>query len=501
MFAAQNLQHIADLPVEFDAVSTGSATSGSGSITATWSHTASGPNRIVIVVIAALQLNQVYTTHTRTVTYGGFPMQSLGGVHYANNDDGWIEFFYLLNPPTGSQTVSATVAYPSKSYPRLQGASLSYKNCRGVGTLEIGYGNEAGTGLSQTITSRTGERIVQAFETYKAFQSGPISNYSQAQRASLPASGGNADDAIIVGDAAGAPSVTFTATRLSDGQSYGEAAIRLLPSFVPFNEIQATASNKLVPNGVSGCYVTMIGGGGGGGTGYGAGFTASGGGGGGGGAAVVQRSFISAASLGSTYSVTVGLGGVSATDGGDTIFTSGSVSVTAGGGKKGANGISGNGNVAAGGSGGTASFSGVSVSTVNGTDGGVGGDPGGTAPPGTRAGQPAIDNTSGGAPGGGGGGARTGGGATARSGAGGSSSYASGGAAQLSADADGNNGVDAGAGLPGGGASGGASGNSGAGGIGGTGGAYGAGGGGGGSGNAVAAGGVGGAGYALIEWV
>lgn len=269
--------------------------------------------------------------------------------------------------------------------------------------------------------------------------------------------------------------------------------------FTPFTETNTARSNQPVPANATGVYITLIGGGGGGGGAAGGAFMSAGGGGGGGGAAVVERSYISASNLGTTYSVSVGSGGGNATSGTASSFSSGSVSVIAGGGGGGGTGASGSGG--SGGSGGAASVSGVTgISTVNGTAG--------ASSNATTNGAAASNNTSGGAPGGGAGAGRTGGGGGFSGGKGGNSQYAAGGGGGAGnawgKGTAGTAGSSASSGYPGGGGGGGGSsgfGQSGANGA--AGGTSGAGGGGAGGGDAAnsTGGGAGAAGYTKIEWV
>ena len=86
-------------------------------------------------------------------------------------------------------------------------------------------------------------------------------------------------------------------------------------------EENTTVTNQPVPAGVAGCYVVLLGGGGGGHFG-----------GGGGGSRV--EAWVPVASLGSSYSTTRGLGG-NQSAGGNSVFTSGAVTLTAGGGAAG----------------------------------------------------------------------------------------------------------------------------------------------------------------------
>lgn len=134
-----------------------------------------------------------------------------------------------------------------------------------------------------------------------------------------------------------------------------------LPSNVKFVEENLNCFNKPVPQGVSGCWVILIGGGAPGGVCPYGGGGAQGGVGGGGGARVGWV-FIPRKLLGTTYSTTVGIGGgkdgVSANYNGygtASVFSSGTITLTAGG--------------AVSYVGGTASAVGINAPMVNGCNG------------------------------------------------------------------------------------------------------------------------------------
>ncbi len=506
MFASRNVINLS--PVVYDTFSNSSTITGSNSITTSWSHTASGSDRVVILMLTVLQTSAIYTSHTRTITYGGVAMASLGGIHENNNSaSAWIEYFYLFNPATGSQTVSVTVARASTTYNRMNAAIFSYTGCKSVSTLSSAAGTGGTTALSQTITSALSERVVQTFMVYSAFQSGSISAYNQSSRYSLAASGGNNDNAVVVGDAAGAPSVTFTASKIISGGDYAQIAVRLSPVFVPFTEENVARTNIPIPSGASGCYVTLIGAGGSGGGGTSPGGTGNGGAGGGGGGKIT-RTWVPRGLLGSTYSISQGAGGTpggaigggNGNAGGNSVFSSGSNSLTATGG---AGGGGGSNATPTGGTGGAPTNSGITPASVeNGQSGGNGGYSSVLAGQ-TGGGTSTTDAGAGGA----GGGANI---TTANNGGAGgrSRTVATGGTlgtggSGAAAGAGGNAAVTGDAGAGGGGGGGGTGfTNGGAGGNGGTTGAGGGGGGGKqGSFATGGAGGVGAIGYCKVEWV
>lgn len=273
-----------------------------------------------------------------------------------------------------------------------------------------------------------------------------------------------------------------------------------------FSELNVPRSARPIPANTSGCFVTLIGGGGAGGLGYKHATSDRGGGGGAGGGARIDRTWIPVASLGPTYSVTVGAGGTStcdgstgtSTDGGNTVFSSGSISLTAGGGKKGGNGT--NNTVGAGGAGGTVIINGITATGYAGSAGGNGGHYNSSA----SGGIAGSNNTNHAGAGGGGGAGVSGGGGTfvnSNGGAGGNSDSLGGAATLTSGNPLYNNAVDGTGSQGGGGGSGAALGVSYSSSVGGKGGKNGGGGGGSSAtNNTLKAGGAGGQGYILVEW-
>jgi len=267
-------------------------------------------------------------------------------------------------------------------------------------------------------------------------------------------------------------------------------------------EENTNVASQPVPSGYIGCYVSLIGGGGSGGGAATRGGTGSGnGGGGGGGGGYVGRVFVPMGQLGATYSVAAGVGGagvgtsVVGNSGGNSVFSSGSITVTAYGGAGGQTATT-----PTGGAGGTVSVpSGLTYDVVD--SGAVGGD-GSTA--GSTAGSPGGNSTTNAGAGGGGGGANRS--TVSIGGKGGDSTTVLGGTGGSVGGAGGTPAASTlgfgGAGGGGGGANTGFGANAGPGGTGAI--AGGGGGGGGGKegflGNA-GGGGAGADGYTLIEWV
>lgn len=184
--------------VAYDATGSGATGSGSGtSYTAVGSHTSSG--NAVVVAISVLMLAGTITSGT--VTYGGQSMTQLGTATGSGGAGYKGYLFGLLNPPSGSQTVIATVG--GTGLYGLAMSSVSYAGVTSFGTVATNAGS--GTAPTQTVSSTTGKMVAQAFAS---FVNATISGYDQTQRLAA----GTTTACVVQGDAAGAASITFNAT-------------------------------------------------------------------------------------------------------------------------------------------------------------------------------------------------------------------------------------------------------------------------------------------------
>src|SRR5580765_3567417 len=78
----------------------------------TWSHTCTGSDRLLLVTVVWNQPN-VSTELVSAVTYNGVAMTSFGSPAPVKSSatpgsNRLIQLFYLINPPTGANTVSVT---------------------------------------------------------------------------------------------------------------------------------------------------------------------------------------------------------------------------------------------------------------------------------------------------------------------------------------------------------------------------------------------------------
>ena len=143
-------------PPTFDAKGSGNTGSGATNATATWVHTASGDYRAIVVGLRWAHTGGIFPPPpagmpTRTATYGGTSMQSLNvvGLNGAlltaiNGTFRYHEFFGLLDPPTGEQTVEISVDRPGAASITIEGCSVSYTEVSGFGSVTQVFGTEPG---------------------------------------------------------------------------------------------------------------------------------------------------------------------------------------------------------------------------------------------------------------------------------------------------------------------------------------------------------------------
>jgi hypothetical protein len=151
------------MAVAFDAVGPG-ATGANGTSPLTWTHTASGTNRAVIVGVS--QMNGSFTTGNVSVTYGGTGMAFLGAIESDAIDGqspaGVAWLFGLANPPTGAQTVSVSRSTGSFSF---IGGSISFTGVDQTNPFDTAVtasGDNSAGNLPPTkvVTSTTGDMVV-----------------------------------------------------------------------------------------------------------------------------------------------------------------------------------------------------------------------------------------------------------------------------------------------------------------------------------------------------
>lgn len=159
----------------YDSVGAGSAGLGTSR---SYTHTVSADAKAVVLYMNTSSGSYSTTVApTPTVTFGGQAMTLLGRV-YAFTDNStwtWLCAYGLLNPPTGAQTVSATLA---NSYTAMN--TVAYTDVAGWGAVTIKTGNST----NPTITSPSGlpNRVVSgALATYTQQMSSVTTNQRSIQ--------------------------------------------------------------------------------------------------------------------------------------------------------------------------------------------------------------------------------------------------------------------------------------------------------------------------------
>jgi hypothetical protein len=212
-----------------------------------WDHPGgTGSERAAVVPLTWTIGGDIDLDHlTRTVTFGGVAMESLGVAAWNDTEGAYTEMFGLLNPPAGKARVVADVlktsvfAAPSWA---LRGHSLTYTGVASFGDAVTAYGS--GTSLTISATATAAGMVVHAYGCAPS-----LSNYNQTQRV-LSNSGWTA---LLSGDMQGTgSSEDLTATKSTSGAWAGVAvplvAAPIVGSAKPVvNQFTSSAAAKRLP--------------------------------------------------------------------------------------------------------------------------------------------------------------------------------------------------------------------------------------------------------------
>lgn len=535
------------IPPSFDAVGGGFTGTTSTTTPPSWSHIAADGAHVIVDII--IYGNGFDTLSISGCTYAGQPMNQTANVPVNNAAaNGRMWRYELDGVPGGTATVVVTPGFTAAR--QITANSVSYTNVdsAAVPVTAHGTGNAA-----QSVSCGEAQLIVQSFGNRQGSSLWTPGGGTNRYNNGVPGSGSTMFADLCISEAPTTTNFTATGTSMgawsaiatvlttidalannnttativptqtnrvlngsvtlfvtiaSSGPNATVSATNVEPSlwvtpvgvapFVGFTETNTTRTSQPVPQGTSGCYVTLIGAGGAGGNGMVSGANNRAGGSGGGGGGRVDQVFVPAYALGDSYSVVQGTGGAAAQAAGiASTFASGSVALSAGGG---AGGITATSTTTAGGAGGVGTATGIIATTHTGTAGGAGVS---TLTP-SAVGGPGVSDVSAnvGAGGGAGGGVNKGNTAFTAGGAGGNSTTTTGGVGGTISSANGAPAPDSTAGNGGAGGGGGVGHYNASGvGNGGHGGLYGGGGGGGGTGSVAGQFGAGGDGFTLVEWV
>jgi hypothetical protein len=205
--------------VLYDNVGAGVSSSSSSS-SKSWSATiATGAS--AVLVLGSVSTSTALTSVSGTV--GSSAMTPISGSPFVYSGSQFNLFALgLTSPPTGTQTI--TVNFAGGGAWLAAADSLSYFDVSGFGAMTTNTGT--GTALSVTESSASTQRVASVMAT-TASSSASFGSFNQTSRFNVGVvpSGSRA---TLIGDAAGASTVSFSATASVSG-SWGAAAVPLLP--------------------------------------------------------------------------------------------------------------------------------------------------------------------------------------------------------------------------------------------------------------------------------
>lgn len=200
------------IPVAYDSTGAAGSVNGATAGTASWTHTISGN-----AVVLALSLQSSLSTTTATAKVGTTSMTLLGSSAQFTSAGYFISsvLFGLLNGPTGSQSVSVTM---NSGADYCVANSVSYKNVSHFGAVVSNTGTSSPPALS--VPAAPSQMVVETFTTWSTNPSG----YNQTSR--YTANVNAPQRGFLIGDAAGSPTVNFTA---ASSDIWAAAAVPLIP--------------------------------------------------------------------------------------------------------------------------------------------------------------------------------------------------------------------------------------------------------------------------------
>jgi len=200
------------MAVAFDAVGPSSAgTSSTTTAALTWTHVCGASATLLLVGVAMGNDSGSDASTLLSATYNGVAMTSLGKVHSNNQTAGYVELFGLLNPATGSHTVSVAMTGGFSGTDTRSAGSVSYTgtSTSSLPTATTAYGS--GATPSVTVSSATGNMVASA-QCCGAGFTGASDTLRYRKNSNTNSAAGN----VQFNDAAGSSSVTITGTEPGD---------------------------------------------------------------------------------------------------------------------------------------------------------------------------------------------------------------------------------------------------------------------------------------------
>lgn len=220
----------ASLTETFDSVTyqaTGAGISHQAAPSGSWTDFIPTTTNCAVVWMSAMPGSNV----SATVTIGGINVPAVSGnpFIYASGYNE-LQCFVLMNPPTGTQTV--TVTFSGTNY--FHATSVYYSGVGAVGSPTFVTG-AAGTQPSQTVTTTAGKFYAQAFAFRPNDGNSTFTTYTPGGMLALFGNPSNGySQPLVVGDALGAGAdITFSATRNNTSWPWGGVVIPLTCAPIP----------------------------------------------------------------------------------------------------------------------------------------------------------------------------------------------------------------------------------------------------------------------------
>lgn len=186
-------------------------------IDGTFADTAVSGAGVVVAVACVMNNGGSHTGFTRSATYNGAAMTSLGVVDGNNSTYGWLELFDLTNAGTGSSvTVEVKISNASgKTFEAVSAQAISYAPLSSAGTPVTAFGS-TNSMASGTVSSTSSQRVLQTFAAFNAgisvtgITSSGNTRDTRIATATTGTGIGPCSAALVIADAPGSGSLSFT---------------------------------------------------------------------------------------------------------------------------------------------------------------------------------------------------------------------------------------------------------------------------------------------------
>ena len=216
-------------PVTYQAVGTGGRTTGgtTASMSTSWTHncSSSGATTVVIAAVAFGGADTGGFLGDVSCTYGGVAMTAMGAKYGYDVSDqqGYVWFFYMVNPPTGSQTVQANWA--SGDLKRvIMGNSVSYTGFGSFGTRV----NAQGTPTLPSVSLTGANLPTNSMGIAMAVHNSTLTGSNRTQRHLTGATTSSYADYFAIQDVVG-DGTTKSFTHTGTSQRWSSIAVPILP--------------------------------------------------------------------------------------------------------------------------------------------------------------------------------------------------------------------------------------------------------------------------------